>query len=378
MVWPGFHIMKSADMQYKMYIDVGVEGLLINAYDFITKRLGKTAISLVKRLRESGVKIMMDSGGFQAMKHGLNYSYEDAFKKQVEVGCDIAVQLDMPINPTLKKNEVMERIDTTVDNYSMVLELNDKNGKPLRIMPVAHGYDIETLDYAIDRIVETNGKPEFIGIGSIVPLIYSRTNVSKVGFRDKVPEILAHIRKRLKDSYIHAFGIGDMLSYIVVYCGIDSYDTHGWFKRTGVRMIRLPGISDRNIEPKPNGRSYLVDNRLYKRGLETIVVNERKAFMNCDCPICRKFKPKNDSEFEEKWKEKLEYLKDDWSWKYATHNLWVTVEESKELRKHVEMGDLESFVESRMKASRHYSLFVKAKSTKEGIRKRNLPRLTDF
>lgn len=377
-LWYGLSVVEAVEFHMEVFKKAGVKAFLSNAFDLYIQDKKNKRKRIIEQLQHEGLLHKMDSGGFQLMKYSmsgkklpLQLTPELVFKKQREIGCDIAVQLDVPLSPHLSRAEQRRTIERTIDNFIRLKELNEAEGSPLVVMPVAHGYDEESINYCIDRYEEILGKIPLIGIGSLVPMVKAMKGSDKIGGKWKFIELLIALRKRVKDSMIHAFGIGGTMSYLGFYCGIDSLDSNGWIQKSGYGVIQLPGISDRFLTKKSHNRPYLQNNRLYKRNGKKLLINEKDLFMNCECPVCAPFKITPDMNREERsrlWKEKVEFFdRGDSEGRLirAIHNVWVFNRELELIRKHIENNTLDAFIEGRLITSTYYPLFLYARALKE-------------
>ena len=267
-IWYGLSVVESVDFQLEVFEKAKVEAFLSNVYDLTVQDKKKKRDKLIEILTEKGLAHKMDSGGFQLMKYRImgkkipvEFNQELVFKKQCDVGCDIAVQLDVPLSPFLNKKEQKAAVDQTIKNFKEILELNRKQEKPLNIMPVVHGYTEKMIDYCVSKYEEILGDIPIIGIGSLVPMVKSIKGTDKIGGKWTFVKNLIYLRKRLPNTMIHAFGIGGTMSYLAFYCGIDSLDSNGWIQKAAYGVIQLPGVSDRFLKKKEHGRPYLIEKR---------------------------------------------------------------------------------------------------------------------
>lgn len=158
-----------------------------------------------------------------------------------------------------------------------------------------------------------------IALGGIVPNLL---RASKAIPYKKVISDLTHFREELKSKKLHVFGIGGTATlHIAALLGINSVDSSGWRNRAARGLIQLPGTGDRVVAELGNWRG---------RYLST---EEEQKLKNCQCPACQKYG--------------LEGLKADKSqgfYNRATHNLWVLLEEARQIEEHLNIvGDYQDW-----------------------------------
>jgi len=348
-IWYGLSIIESIEFQFEVFKRANIKSFLSNAYDLLIQDKKQKRETLIKTLVQAGFFHKMDSGKFQIMKNRIigkqvpiKFNQNITFQKQLEICCDIAVQLDVPLSPNLTKDEQKKAIDLTIDNFRKLIDLNQNR---LILMPVVHGYNNKMLEYCIEKYEEILGKISLIGIGSLVPMIKNVNGTHKIGGKNKFIENLIYIRKRLPNSCIHAFGIGGTMSYLAFYCGIDSLDSTGWIQKSSYGIIQLPGVSDRFLTKKSHNRPYLTD-------------REKDLFLKCKCDVCKKFLSYNDKK--QAWKEKLKLFEQkntEGRLIRAIHNLSVFNNELQLIKISIKKNNLDNFIENRLKFSKYYKLF---------------------
>jgi len=87
--------------------------------------------------------------------------------------------------------------------------------------------------------------------------------------------MLIYIRQKLPDAFLHVFGTGGTMAYLITFCGADSFDYVGWVKKAGYGVIQLPGVSDRFISEREKRK--------------TLNEEEKKKLLECSCPACREY-----------------------------------------------------------------------------------------
>ncbi len=321
-IWFGLSVIENYNFQYEALTVNEVECFLCNAYDLLFQDKNGERKKLVRNLSEK-IALKCDSGGFQTMTRNVKISVDQVYSLQCELGCDLAVQLDFPLNPLANKEANKKRIYQTLKNLERIIEINEK----LSILPVIHGYDKDTLNFAIKGVIDILGEdPPAIGIGSLVPLLMTSKGAGKVGGKKKVIDTLIYLRQKLPDTFLHVFGAGGTMAYLIIFCGADSFDFTGWIQKAGHGVIQLPGISDR-----------FISNRKKRKALNR---KEMETFLECVCPACRSNKI---ADFKGR-SERARLLR-------AIHNIYVYQTEIWRIRRFIREGCFREFVFSRLKNS---------------------------
>lgn len=380
--WFGLSVIEPKEFQLDVFKSAKIEAFLSNAYDLHYTDKKKKRVEIIKELQRINLGHKMDSGGFQLMKAKMRgnetkfpLNPKMVLDKQLEIGCDIGVQLDFPFGPNLTKNQKMKRLNETFENLAQLLTLVEDYGIDFSYLPVIHTVsdDLDLLKYSLKKLGETIGhKPNIIGIGSLVPLVKSMKGSKKNGIESFLYTLIT-LRKRLPNSFIHAFGIGGTMAYLALLAGIDSYDSNGWIQKAAYGVIQLPGISDRFLRKEDHNRPYLIKNRKQRNCKEPI--NEIDMFMKCRCEACQPF-------FRDNWKDK------DWELKQkafigrdqkakklrAIHNVSLYQSEILRIREEIINDNLLEFIKSRLK----FSIYYKYIDFIEALKEKDLDRLNDF
>jgi tRNA-guanine family transglycosylase len=295
-----------------------VEGVMVNAYEILTKP------SITKRIIDEGVHkymgfdglIVMDSGGFLFMnKKKINVNPETIIDLYEKSKPNYAVVLDHPLLPNLPPEEINKRLEETLENTKIMLEL--KQSKNPVLIPVIHGFDKTTIKKYIRKLQDI-GDFDVYGLGSLVPFVFSTKGNGGIY---NLIEIVSLVRALLPDKIIHVFGVGSALTmHLMFYIGVDSVDTVSWRIKAAYGAIQLPGISDRYITPRMRHKKYA-----------SLSKEEEKILEKCNCPACRK--------------EGIEGLIKSFKLR-ALHNAWVYQKEIEKTRRLMKDGEYEKYVES--------------------------------
>lgn len=363
--WVGLSVAESIDFQLNAFKETKVTSFMSNVYDLKYQDKKGVRDKLINKLVNAGLHHKVDSGGFQLMKQEItgkknfNLTPDIAYEVQSRLQCDIGVILDVPLGTSNNIKENYKKIDRTIQNFERLLEIYDKELDTFSILPVVHGHNSEMLDYAINKIQKFIGEiPKALGIGSLVPMVKSMQNSGQTGGKKNFINLLISLRKKLPDTFIHAFGIGGTMAYLAFLCGVDSIDSTGWILKASRGVIQLPGISDRFLKKKPHGRPFLINNRKIRGS--TKKTNEIEMFMKCKCPACISY-CRNGS-----WSEKDWYLKrndfdqytEESRMKRVVHNLWLYQNELNLMKKHIIEKKFLEFIGMRLENSIYKSLYL--------------------
>ena len=380
--WFGLSIIESSEFQLEVFKNAKIEAFLSNVYDLYYTDKKEVRKNIIEELQRQSICHKMDSGGFQLMKAKMKNENSKfpltpkmVLDKQLEIGCDIGVQLDFPFGPELTHNQKMKRLNETFSNLTQMLKLIDEYGVKFSYLPVIHTVsdDLDLLNYCIDKLEEILGKPpDKIGLGSLVPLVKSMKGSKKNGIESLIYTIIT-LRKLLPETFIHAFGIGGTMAYLAVLAGIGSYDSNGWIQKAAYGVIQLPGISDRFLRQETHNRPYLIRNRKQRNCKD--LINEIDIFMKCKCSACIPF-------YRENWIEK------DWKLKQsafigrerqprlnrAIHIVSLYQSEIFKIREAIKDEKLKDLVKSRLK----FSIYYKYIHFIEELKSKPLDNLNDF
>jgi tRNA-guanine family transglycosylase len=340
-LWLG-HVMGGSPHPWKEF---KMDSLIVNAYDILRNKKALEAIC------EKGIhnyldfkgSVLMDSGGFLFQKKNeidVDPSLiSDLYERSSP---DLGVILDHPFNPAESDSNNRYRWENTLKNTKIMLSRNGKTA----LMPVLHGYDLGELKKACEDIKKISN-PQIIGIGSLVPLLFRTPGTKR--FKNPINYVIDAIRlvrTEFPNSFLHAFGVGSTKTMHLMYAlGVDSIDSSGWRIKAAYGIIQLPGVSDRHVKSRNNGRRFL--NK-----------EEIKVLEKCQCPVCRNLTIE----------ERVECLDEEFKAR-ALHNSWVFVNEQNNFKKMVKEHNSEQLVSNRLdngKFSKAYSYMLEKKIEVKG------------
>ncbi len=229
------------------------EAFMVSAHSLLSGR--------VRREFEAGVDvhdffrfhkpIFIDSGGFS----NVNYMQEEVLRFQERINCDIAATLDYPLFHCLSAREKRLRLDKTLENIGVAIDL--RKDKHMLLYGCVHGESEKEVASFMNELERRGYLEELDGL-AIGSFAYRKTNLSLL------LKILRIIRKRT-DKPVHIFGISDFRAIpLLIMEGCDSFDS-----KTYAHAARF--------------REWIDPISLRRRHISSL---ERKR---CGCRACRKY-----------------------------------------------------------------------------------------
>jgi len=323
LIWMGYPIGSSP----KIWEEVPIKSLMLSAYEALKRPKVKNKIfekGIHEYLGFDGL-IFMDSGGFAFQKRDKMDLDPGIILELYEISKpDIAAVLDHPLDPSQPTRVNNGRWFKTLKNTKYMLE----NDGSVLLMPILHGYTLKDLKKACGEVKKISDSPKFIGLGSLVPLLFNAkgTNRNKGGLKF-VMDAIRLIREEFPDSLLHAFGVGSSQSMHFMFAlGVDSLDSVGWRLKAAYGVIQLPGVGDRHLTPRNSKK------RPFIRG------REKELLASCECPFCQG----------KTLKERIQGL-DSSFYSRSLHNAWIFLNEQEKFHQALKEGCIKSFIESRLK-----------------------------
>jgi 7-cyano-7-deazaguanine tRNA-ribosyltransferase len=249
------------------------------------------------------VKFYLDNGAFSFVKNNQEVPVKEYAEFVREAKPDwFPIPQDFIPTPKMTLEEQEECFNKTM-NMNFRYYQGD-------YVPVVHISNF--LEKYIEKIIESkalSNKP-YIALGGIVPNLL---RASKAIPHKQIIDNLIHFRQQFPDQKLHIFGIGGTATlHLAGLLGINSVDSSGWRNRAARGLIQLPGTGDRIISQLGNWRG------------RTISKEEEEKLKQCQCPGCKQ--------------DGLEGLKLSGGigfYNRATHNLWVLLEEARQIQEHL-------------------------------------------
>jgi len=244
-----------------------VPALMANVYEIINSKKLRKAIQAKGGLHEflnyDGT-IFLDSGGFQAMKHGIHIKISKLVEIYKMAGADYYFSLDYP-SPLARNSK--KKILRTISNFEKLRKTIE------HIIPIVHPNIKRALtEYEVYKKYDA----EYVAIGGLVPLMLTTRGLSNG--RRKTIDLIAEIRKRHIGS-LHIMGLGaPTVIPILKSLKCDSTDSAAWRIKAAHGKIMLP-----------NGGERYVSRRGAKFGVVTLTEQEKNFIDKLNCPILKEY-----------------------------------------------------------------------------------------
>ncbi len=245
--------------------------------------------------------VYADSGGYDFSEKDPDTTPQETIETQRLLEADIFGTVDIPLSRENRAAENQRRIDRSID---LALEASKHHdGKELLLASV-HGYDPETIRNGI-RYLERRGEFDGYALGSLVPV---RTDYKKV-----TKLVLA--ARTATDKHLHVYGLGGLVYQpLLLYLGVDSFDSSAFIRSAGNRNYLLPGFGGEEL--------WNIDDLEY---------------LPCPCPICGS--------------RTLDDIREDRD-ALVRHNLWALTAELRRFRYVASAGrDIEDYLDLRFQGN---------------------------
>jgi hypothetical protein len=273
------------------------------------------------------VKIYLDNGSYNFSKNG-NTVPRDEYEAFVEAAAPDwhPIPQDYIPAPAMDREEQRGCLEKTMDVNAQYTE----NGY-VPVMHVSRVLDEYLDQFAQEDLLEGDGNDRF-AVGGIVPNLLRAHKALK--YRT-VLDGLRQIRGAFAEEDMHLYGVGGTSTlHVAALLDIDSVDSAGWRNRAARGIIQLPGGGDRSVADLGSWNGRELDD------------DERKALAACKCPVCKSGEGLRD----------LQKKKIGGFCNRATHNLWVLLEEARQISEHLEANSYTGWYESHVENSTYKPL----------------------
>ncbi len=288
---------------------IGFRAIITNAYLFWKKFRGKV-MDLHDYFNFKGV-IMTDSGGYQVLKYGdVEITPKTALLYQFKIKSDIGVILDYPTGLSRDPAFIAKSVSLTLRRARYAVSFMGKTDTII-VAPIQGGLNKNLLVKCARKMKEMGY--EMFAIGSPTGLM------EKYRYKEVLQMILLVKNELGSSKPIHLFGAGHPMFFpFIVALGIDTFDSAAYsiYARSG---------------------RYLTRDRTYKL--------EELPYLPCNCDVCRRYDVKDLKELD--LKQRISLLE--------KHNLYVSLEEIKQIKLHIKEGTLWNYLEEKARA--HPSLY---------------------
>ncbi len=245
--------------------------------------------------------VFADSGGFDFKTESVDTTPEKTLQTQEVIDADIYGTVDVPLS---RENRSAQNDCYVRENVDRAIEASEVHDGEALLFASLHGYDPEKIRNGI-QYLETHGDFDGYALGSLVPI---RTDYKKV-----ISLILS--ARRSTDKHLHVYGLGGLVYQpLLLYLGVDSFDSTAFIRSAGKRNYLLPGF-----------------------GGEELGNIEEMEYLPCSCPICG-------SQRLDQIREERDLL--------TRHNLWALAVELRKFRYMAEAEeDIEGYLELRFRGN---------------------------
>lgn len=194
--------------------------------------------------------VFADSGGFDFESGDVDTTAEQTLATQRAISADIYGTVDVPLSPENRAAENQDRVERSTQ---YALEASDHHDSDALLFASVHGYTPETVANTL-QYLENHGEFDGYALGSMVPI---RTDY------EKVTRLILSAR-RATDKHLHVYGLGGIVYQpLLLYLGVDSFDSTAFIRSAGNRNYLLPGFG----------------------GTELHRIEELNH-LPCSCPVC--------------------------------------------------------------------------------------------
>lgn len=304
-VHPFKNIISTSDLK-----KIGAQCVFTNAYIIYQNHQIRRSIlekGIHSYLNFDGI-IATDSGAFQKYMHNkskIEIQAEDIEKFQEDIGTDLAVILDEPVQPDDDYETAEKKVNLTIQRAKDNI-IRRKKDTCYWFGPI-HGAKYNDL-LTISTLEMNALNFDIYAIGGLVK--------SLLNYRfDLVIGILLNVKRYIAlNKPIHMFGLGlPQFFSLAIACGCDLMDSAAYIL-------------------------FAKEDRYFTLSTGTRKLEELVEFP-CHCPICCEYKPKEVINFDDKLRTEL----------LAKHNLYISFSELRTIRQAIREGNLWELVEQRVR-----------------------------
>lgn len=173
--------------------------------------------------------VFADSGGFDFTDESVDTTPKRTLETQREIGADLFGTVDLPLSRDRRAAENQGRIEQSIDHAIRASDLHDGDE---HLVASVHGYDPKTVRNGI-RYLERHGEFDGYAVGSLVSIRTDYTKTTKL--------ILA--ARQATEKHLHVYGLGGIVYLpLLLYIGVDSFDSTSFLQSAGNRNYLLPGF----------------------------------------------------------------------------------------------------------------------------------------
>ena len=178
--------------------------------------------------------VYADSGGYDFSQTEPDTTPQETLETQRLFDADIFGTVDVPLSKENREAENQRRIDQSIQ---LALEASEQHTGNELLLASVHGYDPATVRNSI-RYLERRGNFDGYALGSLVPI---RTDYKKV-----TKLVLA--ARTATEKHLHVYGLGGLVYLpLLLYLGVDSFDSSAFIRSAGNRNYLLPGFGGEEL-----------------------------------------------------------------------------------------------------------------------------------
>lgn len=290
----------------RLQSEFGFDQLITSAY-LLSKKFPERPN--IHELLQTDAVIMMDSGAYQLMVYGdVELTPESTLDLQATVGAEIGVIMDHPIGYDVSYNEAKERVTTTITRVHEAMAYFESAVN--WTLPIQGGKYLDLMEEYLDAVLtpEILNSYSFFALGSVVQIMIRQDYPTLV-------KMIITARKKLPVKYpLHLFGAGHPAMFaLATFLGCDTFDSAAY--------------------------SLMAKDGRYMTNTGTYELAELQE-LPCSCPICAQHSAASLRQLDKPKRRTL----------LAEHNLWVTIQEIRQIRVAINRGNLWDIVTARANA----------------------------
>lgn len=299
--------------------ELGCQAVITNAY-ILKKQMGEDVIeSGIHRILDFDGVIMTDSGAYQNLVYGkVDVTPSEIVHYQEKISTDIGTILDIPTNWHATKDHAKHTVNETIKRAKQQAKIKTRDDV-LWVVPVQGGRYLDLVAHSAKQVGELPAQIHALG---------SPTTIMEQYLFDTLVDMILTAKMNIPSQRpFHLFGAGHPFMFaLAISLGCDMFDSAAY-------------------------AIYARQNR-YMTAYGTARLNKLEYFP-CSCPICANNTPKDVIGMPQQQRQKA----------LATHNLYASFTELKQIKQTIVEGRLWEYLEA--KAHAHPTLLQAVKRLKE-------------
>lgn len=196
--------------------------------------------------------VFADSGGLDFDPDDPDITPAEMLAIQRHLNADIYGTIDIPLSRENWAKENHRRIRQNIE-YALQASENHREDDSSLLFASVHGYDPKTIRNNIQHL-EQQGDFDGYALGSL--------SLIRTDYEKTTKLILA--ARRATDKHLHVYGLGGITYQpLLLYLGVDSFDSSAFIRNAGNRNYLLPGFGGKEL--------HNIDHLDY---------------LPCPCPVC--------------------------------------------------------------------------------------------